>query len=112
MDRGNWDDPDTTYNYDTNAAAPDPVTPRWSSLYAAEQYSSCPKAVKALSYDWSGMREVRTRAERLLVEIVERGEPTREEFAINDTFGKAFNAAEAHTFGEFIYSVAYQALVA
>jgi hypothetical protein len=55
MDRGNWDDPDAVYNYDTNADAPDPVTPRWSSLYAAEQYSSCPKAVKALSYDWSGM---------------------------------------------------------
>jgi Flp pilus assembly protein TadG len=55
MDRGNWDDPDATYNYDTTADAPDPVTPRWSSLYAAEQYSSCPKAVKALSYDWAGM---------------------------------------------------------
>jgi len=47
--------PDTTYNYDTNAASPDPVTPRWSSLYPAEQYGSCPQAVKGLSYDWSGM---------------------------------------------------------
>ena len=55
MDRGNWDDPDTTYNFDTNAEPADPVTPRWSSLYAAEQYSSCPKAVKPLSYDWSSM---------------------------------------------------------
>ena len=41
-DRGNEDDPDLTYNFDTNASPPDPVTPRWSSLYAAEQYSSCP----------------------------------------------------------------------
>ena len=56
MDRGNWDDPDTTYNYDTNADAPDPVTPRWSSLYAAEQYSSCPKAVKGLTYEWDNMK--------------------------------------------------------
>jgi hypothetical protein len=32
-DRGNWDDPDTTYNFDANADPIDPVTPRWSSLY-------------------------------------------------------------------------------
>ena len=56
MDRGNWDDPDTTYNFDTNASPPDPVTPRWSSLYAAEQYSSCPKAVKGLTYEWDNMK--------------------------------------------------------
>jgi Flp pilus assembly protein TadG len=56
MDRGNWDDPDTTYNFDTNASPPDPVTPRWSSLYAAEQYNSCPKAVMQLNYDWDAMR--------------------------------------------------------
>ncbi|HZP69141.1 MAG TPA: pilus assembly protein [Pseudolabrys sp.] len=56
MDRGNPDDPDTTYNYDTNALPPDPVTPRWSSLYAAEQYSSCPKAVMGLNYDWDAMK--------------------------------------------------------
>jgi Flp pilus assembly protein TadG len=55
-DRGNWDDPDTTYNFDTNASPPDPVTPRWSSLYAAEQYSSCPKAVKGLTYEWDNMK--------------------------------------------------------
>ncbi|MGA8999683.1 MAG: TadE/TadG family type IV pilus assembly protein [Pseudolabrys sp.] len=47
--------PDATYNFDATAAGPDPVTPRWSSLYPAEQYGSCPQAVKALSYDWSGM---------------------------------------------------------
>jgi Flp pilus assembly protein TadG len=47
--------PDTTYNFDTTSDSPDPVTPRWSSLYAAEQYGSCPQAVKPLSYDWTGM---------------------------------------------------------
>ena len=56
MDRGDWDEPDTTYNFDTNASPPDPVTPRWSSLYAAEQYSSCPKAVKGLTYEWDNMK--------------------------------------------------------
>jgi Flp pilus assembly protein TadG len=56
MDRGNWDAPDTVYNFDTNASPPDPVTPRWSSLYAAEQYSSCPKAVKGLTYEWDNMK--------------------------------------------------------
>jgi uncharacterized protein YegL len=55
-DRGNEDDPDLTYNFDTNASPPDPVTPRWSSLYAAEQYSSCPKAVKGLTYEWDNMK--------------------------------------------------------
>ena len=35
---------------------PDPVTPRWSSLYAAEQYGSCPKAVKGLTYEWDNMK--------------------------------------------------------
>ena len=50
--------PDLTYNYDTNADAPDPVTPRWSSLYPAEQYGSCPRAVKPLSNDWSGMKSL------------------------------------------------------
>jgi hypothetical protein len=50
--------PDLTYNYDTNADAPDPVTPRWSSLYPAEQYGSCPRAVKPLSNDWSGMNSL------------------------------------------------------
>src|SRR6185295_3616349 len=40
MDRGNPDDPDTTYNFDTNVSPLDPVTPRWSSLYAADFSSS------------------------------------------------------------------------
>jgi Flp pilus assembly protein TadG len=52
---GGQSGPDTTYSYDTNAVSPDPVTPRWSSLYPAEQYGSCPQAVKGLSYDWSAM---------------------------------------------------------
>ncbi len=56
VDRGNSNAPDTTNNYDTNAAAPDPAIP--SSLYAAEQYSSCPQAVMGLSYNWSGMNSL------------------------------------------------------
>ncbi len=46
--------PDTTNNYDTNVVQPD-VT-KMASLYAAEQYSSCPQAaVMGLSYNWSAM---------------------------------------------------------
>ena len=60
MDRGNPTGPDTTFNFDTNADAPDPITPRWSSLYPAEQYGSCPQAVKSLSYDWSSMSSLVT----------------------------------------------------
>ncbi len=55
---GGLSGPDTTYNFDTTADPPDPVTPRWSSLYPAEQYGSCPQAVKGLSYDWSGMKSL------------------------------------------------------
>ncbi len=50
--------PDTTYNFDTNAAAVDLVTPRMSSLYPAEQYSSCPQAVMGLSYNWTAMNSL------------------------------------------------------
>jgi Flp pilus assembly protein TadG len=56
MDRGfglPQNTPDTVNNYDTNVLAPDSTVP--SSLYAAEQYGSCPKAVRGLSYDWSAM---------------------------------------------------------
>jgi hypothetical protein len=58
MDRGNWDDPDTTYNFDATADPPDPVTPRWSSLYPAEWNSTvaCPKAVKGLTDEWANMK--------------------------------------------------------
>ena len=52
---GGLSGPDATYNFDTNASPTDPVTPRWSSLYPAEQYGSCPQAVMGLSYDWTGM---------------------------------------------------------
>lgn len=50
--------PDTTYNFDTNASAPDLTTPRMSSLYPAEQYSSCPQAVMGLTYDWATMNQL------------------------------------------------------
>jgi hypothetical protein len=53
MDRGNPGAPDTTGNYDTNVVAPS--TTINSSLYAAEQYGSCPQAVMGLSYDWTSM---------------------------------------------------------
>jgi Flp pilus assembly protein TadG len=53
MDRGNSNAP-SSGNYDQNATAP--TTNITATLYAAEQYSSCPDAaVKALSYDWNGM---------------------------------------------------------
>ncbi len=52
VDRGNPGGPNSN-NYDTNAVAPDPAIP--ASLYAAEQYGSCPQAVMALNYNWSGM---------------------------------------------------------
>src|SRR5579885_2025719 len=45
--------PDTTNNYDTNVGATDIL--KMSSLYAAEQYSSCPQAAMGLSYDWTSM---------------------------------------------------------
>ena len=54
----NKNGPDTTYNFDTNAAAVDLVTPRMSSLYPAEQYSSCPQAVMGLSYNWTAMNSL------------------------------------------------------
>ena len=50
----NMSGPDATNNYDTNVAASD--TSIMSSLYAAEQYSSCPSAaVMGLNYNWSAM---------------------------------------------------------
>jgi Flp pilus assembly protein TadG len=46
--------PDATNNYDTNVAASD--TSIMSSLYAAQQYGSCPSAtVMGLNYNWSAM---------------------------------------------------------
>jgi Flp pilus assembly protein TadG len=40
-------------NYDTNVTAP--TTSITATLLPAEQYSPCPQAVMALSYNWSGM---------------------------------------------------------
>jgi Flp pilus assembly protein TadG len=53
MDRGYSTTPDTVNNYDTNVASPSASVN--SSLYAAEQYSSCPQAAMGLNYDWSTM---------------------------------------------------------
>jgi Flp pilus assembly protein TadG len=53
MDRGYKDAPDTVNNYDTNVGSTDIL--KMSSLYAAEQYSSCPQAAMGLSYNWSAM---------------------------------------------------------
>lgn len=55
MDRGFPTTPDTTNNYDTNVAPP--TVTQNSSLWAAEQYSSCPQAAMGLSYDWSAMTD-------------------------------------------------------
>ncbi|MEA3025340.1 MAG: hypothetical protein QOF91_625 [Alphaproteobacteria bacterium] len=53
VDRGNSSGP-SSGNYDQNATTP--TTTNTATLYAAEQYSSCPAAaVMALSYDWTGM---------------------------------------------------------
>ena len=53
VDRGNSNGPNSG-NYDTNVTAP--TTSNTATLYAAEQYSSCPDAaVMPLSYDWTGM---------------------------------------------------------
>ena len=53
VDRGNSNGP-SSGNYDQNVTTP--TTTITATLYAAEQYSSCPAAaVMALSYDWTGM---------------------------------------------------------
>src|SRR6202044_2779966 len=41
------------------------------------------------------MRDCRPQPERLLVEFVERGEPAREEFAIDHALGETVDAAKA-----------------
>jgi len=53
MDRGAPTGPDLTYNYDTVVIAPDSTKP--NSLWAAENYSTCPQGVRGLTYDWSAM---------------------------------------------------------
>ncbi|HZD92144.1 MAG TPA: pilus assembly protein [Pseudolabrys sp.] len=55
VDRGDSNGPDIG-DYDTNVVTPDPnIT---ATLYAAEQYSSCPKAAIGLSYDWNAMNSL------------------------------------------------------
>ena len=53
MDRGLLTGPDTTNNYDTNVAGTDATIN--ASLFAAEEYGSCPQPVRGLSYDWTAM---------------------------------------------------------
>ena len=52
VDRGDTSGPNSG-DYDTNVVAP--TTSITATLYAAEQYSSCPKAAMGLSYNWNGM---------------------------------------------------------
>jgi len=52
VDRGNSGGPSPD-NYDTNVIPP--TTAITATLFAAEQYSSCPQAAMELSYDWTGM---------------------------------------------------------
>ena len=58
------------------------------------------------------MRHVRPGAKRRLVEIVKRGQPAREKFAIDHALCKTIHAAEAHAFGQFVDTIAHQPLVA
>ncbi len=55
VDRGNASGPSSA-NYDTNVVAP--TTSITATLYAAEQYSSCPRAAMGLSYDWNAMNSL------------------------------------------------------
>jgi len=52
VDRGDTNGP-SSGNYDTNVVAPTTSIP--ATLFAAEQYSSCPQAAMGLSYDWTSM---------------------------------------------------------
>jgi Flp pilus assembly protein TadG len=54
-DRGDTSGP-SSGNYDTNVAAP--TTGNAATLYAAEQYSSCPQAAMALGYNWTAMNSL------------------------------------------------------
>ena len=57
VDRGRSSGPDPA-NYDTNVVVP--TTSNKSTLFSAEQYSSCPQPAMGLSYDWSGMNRLVT----------------------------------------------------
>ncbi|MGA7973113.1 MAG: pilus assembly protein [Pseudolabrys sp.] len=54
-DRGDTNAPNSG-DYDTNVVAPS--TSITATLYAAEEYSSCPKAAMGLSYDWTKMNSL------------------------------------------------------
>jgi len=54
---------DRDQNYDQNVTAPNPAdeslpTASASTLYPAEQYGSCPRQMKGLSYDWTAMNSL------------------------------------------------------
>ena len=53
VDRGDPGAPNAG-NYDTNVVAPTTGTP--ATLYAAEEYSSCPQPVMGLNYNWTSMK--------------------------------------------------------
>ncbi|WP_068031652.1 pilus assembly protein [Rhodoplanes sp. Z2-YC6860] len=55
VDRGAPSAP-STLNTDTNVAAPNTAVN--DTLFAAEQYGSCPKAILPLTYDWTGMKSL------------------------------------------------------
>jgi Flp pilus assembly protein TadG len=52
-DRGGENGPDTANNYDAENTAP--VTGQANSQFPAEQYSTCPKSLMGLSYDWTAL---------------------------------------------------------
>ena len=54
-DRGTSSGP-SSGNYDTNVVKPTPSNS--ATLFAAEQYDSCPQAVMGLSYDWTSMKSL------------------------------------------------------
>ena len=45
----------------------------------------------------SHVREVWPRTECFLVQIIKRGQPSREKLTINNTFSKAFDASKTHS---------------
>jgi Flp pilus assembly protein TadG len=53
VDRGNSGAPSSN-NYDTNIVTP--TTSNTATLFAAEQYSTCPQAILPLTYDWTAMK--------------------------------------------------------
>ena len=55
VDRGDTSGPNSG-DYDTNVVTPS--TSITATLYAAEQYSSCPKESMGLSYDWTSMNSL------------------------------------------------------